>query len=68
MNDAAVKNAVNLFLKNVNFTAQRELEKVVRNALAGGKLAPGDVLNASITLGCEKIDLNVTIFSKIEVR
>jgi hypothetical protein len=68
MNDAAVKTAVGLFLKNVNFTAQRELEKVVRNALANGKLRPGEVLNASITLAAEKIDLNVTIFSKIEVQ
>ena len=31
MNDAAVKTAVGLFLKNVNFTAQREL---VRDAAA----------------------------------
>jgi len=68
MNDAAVKKAVTLFLKNVNFTAQRELEKVVRNALTGGKLQPGEIVNASITLSCEKIDLNVTIFSKIDVQ
>jgi hypothetical protein len=67
MNDAAVKTAVGRFLKNVNFTAERELEKVVRNALAAGKLAPGEVLTASVTLTAEKIDLNVTIFSKIEV-
>jgi hypothetical protein len=68
MNDAAVKTAVGRFLKNVNFTAQRELEKVVRNALAGGKLAAGEVLTASVTLTAEKIDLNVTIFSKIEIQ
>ena len=68
MSDAAVKTAVDRFLKNVNFTAQRELEKVVRNALANGKLQPGEVLTASITLAAEKIDLNVTIFSKIEVQ
>jgi hypothetical protein len=68
MSDAAVKTAVGQFLKNVNFTAQRELEKVVRNALAGGKLQPGEVLTASITLAAEKVDLNVTIFSKIEVQ
>ncbi len=65
MNDAAVKTAVGLFLKNVNFKAQRELEKVVRNALASGKLRPGEVLTASIKLEAEKIDLDFTIFSKI---
>jgi uncharacterized protein DUF6494 len=68
MNDGAVNKAVGQFLKNVNFTAQRELEKVVRNALANGKLQPGEVLTASITVAAEKIDLNVTIFSKIEVQ
>ena len=68
MSDAAVNKAVGQFLKNVNFTAQRELEKVVRNALANGKLQPGEVLSASITVAAEKIDLNVTIFSKIEVQ
>jgi hypothetical protein len=68
MSDAAVNKAVGQFLKNVNFTAQRELEKVVRNALTNGKLQPGEVLTASITVAAEKIDLNVTIFSKIEVQ
>jgi hypothetical protein len=68
MSDAAVNKAVSQFLKNVNFTAQRELEKVLRNALANGKLQPGEVLTASITVAAEKIDLNVTIFSKIEVQ
>jgi hypothetical protein len=68
MDDAAIKTAVSQFLKNVNFTAQRELEKVVRGAVGNGKLQPGEVLTASITLAAEKIDLNVTIFSKIEVK
>jgi uncharacterized protein DUF6494 len=68
MDDAAIKTAVSQFLKNVNFTAQRELEKVVRSAVSNGKLQPGEVLTASITLAAEKIDLNVTIFSKIEVK
>ena len=38
MNDAAVKAAVSLFIKNVSYQAQRELEKVVRAALADGML------------------------------
>ena len=68
MNDAAVKAAVGRFLKNVNFTTQRELEKVVSNAIASGKLARGETLSVSVTLAAAKIDLNVTIFSKIEVQ
>lgn len=68
MNDAAVKAAVGQLLKNVNFTAQRELEKVVRAAMTSGQMKAGEPLSVSVTLGAEKIDLNITIFSKLEVR
>jgi Family of unknown function (DUF6494) len=67
MNDAAVKAAVDRFLKQVNFTAQREIEKVVRNALASGKIQSGESVSASVMLTSEKVDLNITIFSKIDV-
>lgn len=67
MNDAAVKAAVDRFLKQVNFTAQREIEKAVRNALTSGKIQSGETVSASVTLTSEKVDLNITIFSKIEV-
>jgi hypothetical protein len=39
----------------------------VRNALASGKLHRGEVLTTSVTLSNEKVDLDVTIFSKIEL-
>lgn len=67
INDEALKAAVGRFLKSVNFTAQRELEKVVRKAVANGKLQSGESLTAAVTLSSEKLDLNVTIFSKIEL-
>ena len=67
MNDAAVKTAVDRFLANVSFTARREVEKVVRSAIANGKLRRGEVLTTSVTLANEKVDLDVTIFSKIEL-
>jgi len=67
MNDAVVKTAVDRFLANVSFTARREMERVVRGALANGKLRHGEVLTASVTLANEKVDLDVTIFSKIEL-
>jgi len=67
MNDAALKTAVDRFLANVSFTARREVEKVVRSALASGKLRRGEVLTTSVTLSNEKVDLDVTIFSKIEL-
>jgi protein involved in ribonucleotide reduction len=68
MNDQALKAAVGRFLKNVNFTAQREIEKVVRSAVASGKLNDGENFTASVTLSSDKLDLNVTIFSKIELQ
>ena len=67
MNDVVVKTAVDRFLANVSFTARREMERVVRGALANGKLRHGEVLTASVTLANEKVDLDVTIFSKIEL-
>ena len=67
MNDAQVKTAVDRFLANVSFTARREVEKVVRNALAKGTLRHGEVLTTSVTLSNDKVDLDVTIFSKIEL-
>ncbi len=67
MNDMAVKAAVDRFLKHVSFTAQKEIEKVVRNALASGRLQSGKPFNAAVTLSCDQVALDVTIFSKIEL-
>ena len=67
MSDETVKAAVGQFLKHVNFTAQREIEKVVRNALASGRLKGNESITAGVTLSSETIDLNVTIYSKIEL-
>jgi hypothetical protein len=38
------------FLKVVGITSQREIEKAVREALAAGKLAPGESIEARVTL------------------
>jgi hypothetical protein len=65
MNDEVMKAAVRQFLKSVNATAQREIEKVVRNAVANGKLRGNETCTAAVTLSSEKVGLNVTIYSKI---
>ena len=67
MNDDHVKAAVALFLKTVSFNAQRELEKSVRKALASGRLQSGEVVTAGVTLSSKEIDIDITIFSKIEL-
>lgn len=68
MNDESLRAAVAQFLKNVNFSAQREIEKVLRNALADGKLRGDETITAGITLTSEAVDLKLTIYSKIELR
>jgi hypothetical protein len=67
MNDTNVKSAVDRFLKTVSFNAQREIEKAVRKAISSGKLHGTENLTTAVTLSNEQIDLNVTIFSKIEL-
>lgn len=66
-NDEAVTAAVRQFLKTINATAQREIEKAVRNAIASGKLQGNETCTAGVTLSSEKAGLNVTIYSKIEL-
>jgi hypothetical protein len=68
MNEKTLKAAVSHFLKSTNFTAQREIEKVIRNAVASGKLQGDEIITAGVTLSSEMIDLNITIYSKIELR
>jgi hypothetical protein len=65
MTDEAMKAAVDQFMKNVTFAAQRELEKAVRKAFATGKLQGGEVLTMGVTLSNEKVGLDVSIFKKI---
>ena len=65
--DAHVKAAVAKFIKHVSFTAQREIEKVIQRALADGKVRANDDLATAVTLSSDKLGLNVTIHSRIEL-
>lgn len=65
MNDKALTTAVDQFLRTVSFNAQKEIEKVVRAALAEGKMQMHEPVTAAVALSSEKIGLNVTIYSKI---
>jgi hypothetical protein len=67
MHEQAVKSAVDRFVRTVSYNAQREIEKVVRAALANGRLQDGETLTTAVTLANDKVDLNITIFSKIEL-
>jgi hypothetical protein len=67
MTDDVVATAVSRFLKNVSFTAQREVEKAVRQAIVGGKLRGNENFTTAVTLANDALGLNVTIFSKIDL-
>lgn len=67
LTDKALKVAVDKFLKSVAFTAQSEVEKAVRVAIAEGKIEGHETFTAAVALSSEKIGLNITIYSKIEL-
>ena len=67
MDEETVKAAIGQFLKNISFNAQRELEKAVRKALESGKLRSGETLTTAVTLSNQQVDLDITLFSKIEL-
>lgn len=67
MNDDALKVAVSQFLRHVSGTAQRELEKAVRNGVASGKLRVNEVCNTGVTLSIDKVGLDVTIYGSIKL-
>ena len=67
MNDKAMKASVDRFVKKVSFTTQREIEKAIRNALASGKLKGHETFTAGVKLTSEKVGLEVSIYSTIEL-
>ena len=67
LGDKALKVAVDKFLKTVCFTAQGEIEKAVRAAIAAGAIEGHETLTAGVGFSSEKIGLNITIYSKIDL-
>jgi hypothetical protein len=67
MHDDEMKAAVDRFIRNVNHTVRREIEKAVRNAIASGTLKATDSLPAAITVSSDKVGLAVTIHGRIEL-
>lgn len=67
MQEERIKAAVDKFIRNINHTARREIEKTLRHAIASGALQTTDSLPAAITLSSEKIALAITIHSRIEL-
>jgi Family of unknown function (DUF6494) len=67
LGDKALKAAVDRFLKTVSFTAQSEVEKAIRAAIASGTLEGHETFTAAVAFSSEKIGLNITVYSKIDL-
>jgi hypothetical protein len=67
MTEARMKTATGAFLRHVSHTAQREIEKALRKALESGAIKSNQDVPAAITLHSEKLGLDITIHSRIEL-
>ena len=67
MNEDVLNTTIRKFLKHVGVTSQREIEKAVREAIAGGKLKGNETLDATMTLKIGGIDLTHEIKGAIEL-
>ena len=67
MNEDVLNTSIRRFLKTVGVTSQREIEKAVREAVAGGRLKGNEALSAKMTLTVGGINLTHTIEDNIEL-
>jgi hypothetical protein len=65
MDEEALNTSVRKFLKKVGVTAQREIEKAVRDAAEGGRLG-SQSLPAKATFRIGGVDLSFEIDGEIE--
>jgi hypothetical protein len=67
MNEDAFNTSIRKFLKMLGVTAQREIEKAVRQALADGRLKGNEKLSAKATVAIDALNFTHTIDGKIEL-
>jgi hypothetical protein len=67
MNEDVFNASLRGFLKKVGITSQREIEKVVRNAVAGGKLRGNEKLPAKMVLTLGGVSFTHEISGEIEL-
>lgn len=65
MNEDVFNMEVRKFLKKVGVTAQREIEKAVRDAIAAGKLGGSESVKARMTLTIEGLELSHAVDGEI---
>lgn len=67
MNEDVFNTSIRKFLKQVGVTAQREIEKSVRDAVAEGRLKGGEKLPAKMTLTVGQVDLTFVVDGTIDL-
>jgi hypothetical protein len=67
MNEDVFNTSIRKFLKQVGVTAQREIEKSVRDALADGRLKGGEKLPAKMTLTVGQVDLTFVVDGTLDL-
>jgi hypothetical protein len=67
MNEDVLNGSIRKFLKTLGVSAQREIEKAVRKALAEGRLKGNEKFTAKATVTVGGIDLSHEISGEIEL-
>ena len=67
MNEDVFNASIRKFLKTLGVSAQREIEKAVRDALASGKLKGDEKLPAKATVTLGGIDFTHEVKGEIEL-
>ena len=66
MDEDALNTSVRKFLKKLGVTAQREMEKAVRDAVASGRLKGGEKLPAKAVVTLDGVNLRFEVDGDIE--
>lgn len=67
MNEDAFNTSIRRFLKTLGVTAQREIEKAVRQALADGRIKGNEKLSAKATVTIGSLTLTHAVEGTIEL-
>ena len=67
MNEDALNMSIRKYLKEVGVSSQREIEKAVRDAEAGGDLAGAESVQVRMILTIDDIDLSHEVNGRIQL-
>jgi hypothetical protein len=67
MNEDVFNNSIRKFLKRVGVTAQREIEKAVREAVSNGRIKGDEKMSAKMVLRLGGVGLSLEIDGEIEL-